>query len=306
MSGLPERARVYRNHHLDSTRWDTFRPRGGDIVIASSYKSGTTWTQAIVAHLLFQGKEFPAPVWRMSPWLDRRVIPLDQMLADLEAQRHRRFIKTHLALDGLPYFPEFRYIFVGRDGRDVAMSLWNHYCNYSETSFREYNDTPGRVGPELPPPPAGLDAFWRGWCTRGWFDWEQDGWPFWSHFSTTQAWWRYRHLPNMLLVHYADLKQDPSGSIMRIAEFLEIDLEPERVEPIIEATSFTAMRQRGADYVPGGGARFKNGPAGFLHKGTNRQWEGTISPEDLDLYDTAAKRALTDECRRWLEQGGTV
>ena len=58
-SPLPQRTRVYQSHHFDSTRWDYFEPRDDDIIIATSYKAGTTWTQAIVAHLLFPDGNFP-------------------------------------------------------------------------------------------------------------------------------------------------------------------------------------------------------------------------------------------------------
>src|SRR5436190_8369392 len=51
--GAPERTREYRNHHLDSTRWDAVNPRDDDIVITTAYKAGTTWTQRIVAGLVF-------------------------------------------------------------------------------------------------------------------------------------------------------------------------------------------------------------------------------------------------------------
>lgn len=59
MSKLPVRSRIYQNHHFDSTRWDYFEPRSTDIIVATSYKAGTTWTQAIVAHLLFRMAIFP-------------------------------------------------------------------------------------------------------------------------------------------------------------------------------------------------------------------------------------------------------
>ncbi len=303
MTVLPRRLRTYQHHHLDSTRWDAFRPRPGDIVIATSLKSGTTWTQAIVANLLFPDETFPEPPWQMSPWLDQRPPPLDQVIAKLEAQAHRRFIKTHVPLDGLPYFPEVKYVFVGRDGRDVAMSLWNHYRNYTEETFARYNNPEGRVGGELPRPPDNLAQFWRDWCTRGWFEWEHDGWPYWSHLAAAESWWRFRELPNILLLHYADMKRDPAGSIRRIADFLEIDLDPQRLAQGVDATSLGNMRQRGEVYVPSAGGAFKNGIETFLHKGANRQWEGVISAEDLALYDAAARRALSDGCRAWLEHG---
>ena len=54
-------SRLYQNHHFDSTRWRWFESRADDIVIATSYKAGTTWTQAIVANLLFPDGDFPSP-----------------------------------------------------------------------------------------------------------------------------------------------------------------------------------------------------------------------------------------------------
>ena len=180
MPALPQRTRTYRNHHMDSRRWDYFTARPDDIVIATSYKAGTTWTQAIIAHLLFPDGNMPAPVGAMSPWLDMRVVPLEFVLGELDAQTHRRFIKTHLPLDGLPYDPQIKYLYVARDARDVFMSLWNHYSNHTEESFVLFNRLPGLVGNELPPPPDDIRTAWRDWMTRGCFEWETDGYPYLS------------------------------------------------------------------------------------------------------------------------------
>lgn len=306
MPAAPERSRIYQNHHLDSTRWDAFTPRPGDIVIATSYKAGTTWTQAIVANLLFPDQSFPAPVWQMSPWLDFRAAPLDEMLETLNAQTHRRFIKTHLPIDGLRYLPELKYIFVSRDGRDVFMSLWNHYTNYTDESFARFNDTPGRFGAELPRPPADIHELWKSWCTRGWFEWETDGWPFWSHLAVTQSWWQHRHQPNILTLHYADMKADTAAAVSRIADFIGIELSRPRLEAITAAVSFDAMKQQGEAYAPSGGATWKGGARTFLNKGANGRWRDVFSAEELSLYDTACERALSPDCREWLENGGAV
>src|SRR5260221_8345223 len=129
---LPTVHRTYQHHHLDSTRWASYRPRDNDIVIATPYKSGTTWMQTIVMHLIFQDLQI-RPIWEFSPWLDNAwTKPLPEVIQMLEQQTHRRFIKTHLPLDGLPYYAQNKYIVVGRDARDVFMSLWNHYSNYAE------------------------------------------------------------------------------------------------------------------------------------------------------------------------------
>ena len=306
MPERPRRTRVYQNHHFDSTRWDYFTPRADDIVIATSYKAGTTWTQAIVAHLLFPDGDLPAPVGELSPWLDMRVRPLEVVLNRLSAQTHRRFIKTHLPLDGLPYHERVRYLYVSRDARDVFMSLWNHYTNLTDVALERYNGTPERVGDELPPPPDDVRTFWREWLTRGSFDWEQDGWPYWSHFSNVQSFWNARHLPNVQLVHYSDLLEDTEREVRFIAGFLGIELPDSEWPRIAKAVSFDEMRQNGATYVPGGGEHWKGGAETFLHKGTNGRWRDVLTDDDLALYDAACDRVLTPECRKWLEEGGRV
>ena len=130
MTQTPKIEHTYQNHHMDSTRWNWFTPRDDDIVIATSYKAGTTFTQTIVGNLLFPDGNLPGPATFISPWLDMRVFPLELVLGQLEAQEHRRYIKTHLPLDGLSYFESIKYICVSRDPRDVFMSLLNHWGDH--------------------------------------------------------------------------------------------------------------------------------------------------------------------------------
>lgn len=306
MPNLPQCTYTYQNHHFDSTRWDYFEPRNDDIIIATSYKAGTTWTQAIVAHLLFPDGDFPAPPAEMSPWLDMRIVPLEIVLNLLKAQKHRRFIKTHLPLNGMLYHENLKYMYIARDTRDVFMSLWNHYTGMKDELFLLMNNLPGRVGDELPRPPEDIHEFWQNWITRGSFAWESDGWPYWSHLSNVQSWWNYRHLPNIQLFHYRDMLEDTEREVRRMAEYLEIDVPEHAWAGIIKAVSFNEMKRQGELYAPGGGQFWKGGAQTFLHKGTNNRWRDVLSDEELALYDTACEHVLTPECREWLENGGTV
>src|SRR5713101_7149814 len=132
---LPQRTRVYRCHHLDSTRWDSVVPRSDDIIITTSLKAGTTWTQRIVSLLVFQTTQLPNTLHWVSPWPDARFINTKaEMQTVVEGVRHRRFLKSHLALDGLPYWESTKYIYVGRDTRDVFMSTWNHIRAYTPSA----------------------------------------------------------------------------------------------------------------------------------------------------------------------------
>jgi len=300
----PERKCVYQCHHFDSTRWNFLDHRPDDIVIATSYKAGTTWTQGIIANLLFPDGRFPAPPEVMSPWLDMRVTPLELVLTGLEAQPHRRFIKTHLPLDGMRYEPDVKYLYVTRDGRDVFMSLWNHYSKLTPEFTALMNAIPGRVGEELPLPPADIHEFWRQWVGRSLFDNEVGGWPYWSHLSNVQSWWDFRHVPNIRLVHYNDLLADTETELRGIAQFLGIEVAESAWPGIVDAVSFKQMKARGELYTPGGGIFWQGGVDTFMNKGTNGRWREVLSDTELEQYEAACEQALTPDCRQWLANGG--
>jgi aryl sulfotransferase len=160
----PKKTREMQNHHMDSTIWNDFKFRDDDIIISTYAKAGTTWVQQIVAQLLFKGQE-GLEVAEMSPWLDLRVPPKDEKLPAVEAQEHRRFIKTHLPVDALVFSPQAKYIYIGRDGRDMVWSFYNHHASANEEWYKLLNDTPGRVGPPIGKPPASTRQYFHGTAT---------------------------------------------------------------------------------------------------------------------------------------------
>ncbi|HTE42974.1 MAG TPA: sulfotransferase domain-containing protein, partial [Steroidobacteraceae bacterium] len=148
---FPKKTRELHSHHFDSTIWNDFKFRDDDIIVGTYAKSGTTWMQQIIAQMLFNGNSELA-VAEMSPWMDLRVPPREIKLAAVEAQTHRRFLKTHLPVDALVYSPKAKYIYIGRDARDVVWSLYNHHVHANAAWYGALNDTPGRVGPAIEPP----------------------------------------------------------------------------------------------------------------------------------------------------------
>jgi aryl sulfotransferase len=299
--------RVYQHHHLDSTRWEHVAFRPDDIVVTTPYKCGTTWTQRILSALL-HGPERGISR-ELSPWVDARFWgPVEPIAAGLEAQQHRRFIKSHLPLDGMRWDDDVRYVVVGRDPRDVFMSLLNHYASYGERAMTVLNDS-GNPGAPLSLFDGDVHGFWRDWIGRGWFPWERDGWPFWSAFHHLETWWSVRHRPNVLLLHFADLKADPDGEIARLAAFLGLEPSADELARVIEVTTFSQMRadllrDEAARGGPGG-SLFEGGMATFMHKGTNGRWRDVLTPDELDAYDARAA-LLEDELRDWLEHGRTA
>ena len=131
-------------------RWNCFTPRADDIVVATTYKAGTTWAQTIVANLIFAGK-LPGSIPDLSRWIDQRIFPLELVLSRLDRHTHRRAVKTHLPSDGLPFHKNIKYICVGRDPRDIFMSLRNFCRNFTPEMIGVSNALPGRLGTNCGP-----------------------------------------------------------------------------------------------------------------------------------------------------------
>ena len=294
----PKKRRELHNHHMDSTIWNDFQFRDDDIVVATYAKSGTTWTQQIVAQLLFNGAE-DMNVSEMSPWLDLRVPLKEVKLPSVEAQQHRRFLKTHLPVDALVFSPKAKYIYIGRDGRDVIWSMYNHHANANQTFYEVLNETPGLVGPRIDRPPASIRQYFHDWL-------EGDGHPFWSFWENIRSWWEIRHLPNVLLLHYSSLKADMPGEIRRIADFLSIPIDEDRWPAILEHCSFEYMKAHAAQTAPLGGAIWDGGAETFIHKGTNGRWRDVLTREESTAYEALALLYLGPDCARWLATGNTA
>lgn len=294
----PLKTRELHNHHMDSTVWNDFVFRNDDIIIGTYAKSGTTWTQQIVSQLVFAGAE-NVDVATISPWLDMRIMPREQMIAMLAEQTHRRFIKTHLPLDALVFSPAAKYIYIARDGRDVAWSAHNHFANVKDEFYAALNDTPGRIGPPMPRLPADVRQFFLEWL-------ENDGAPLWSFWENIRTWWEWRNLPNVMLLHFADLKSDPEGKIREIAAFLEIEVSEELWPTILDHCSFDYMKSHADRVAPLGGLPWEGGASTFIHKGTNGRWRDVLTAEDNRRYREFAFEQLGPDCASWLESGGRV
>lgn len=290
----PVKTTELHTHHLKSTRWNTFNFRDDDIIIATYAKSGTTWTQQIVAQLLHGGAE-GINVSRLSPWVEQRILP-DEAIAALDQQTGRRFVKTHLPVDALVYSPKAKYIYVGRDGRDVAWSFHNHQFNATDEMFARYNSGLPEGMPPWERGSADPRDFYRQWL-------QGDGFPIWPFWHHVRSWWAIRELPNTMVLHYNDLKRDPEGSIRGIAGFLDIEIDEENWPAIAEHCSFRYMKEHASEIAPLGGALWKGGGQTFINKGTNGRWRDALGAEEVAAYDRKALAELGAECAAWLADG---
>jgi aryl sulfotransferase len=290
----PRKTRELHNHFMDSTGWNDFPFRDDDIVVVTYSKSGTTWVQQIVGQLVFQGDENIA-IHKISPWLDLRITP--SVARDrLEAQSHRRIIKTHLPADALVMSPKAKYVYIGRDGRDVLFSLYNHHVNANQLWYDTFNNPPELVGEPIVRPDPDVRRYFRTWL-------ERDGYPFWSLWENISAWWSVRDLPNVRLLHFEQLKKDLAGTMRGLAEFLEIDTPETSWPTLVEHCTFDYMKANAEHLAPQGGAIFEGGAKTFFHKGVNGRWRDVLSAEENTAYERTALERLGPDCANWLAKG---
>lgn len=295
----------YRSFVFDSARWDDFEFRAGDIVISTPPKSGTTWTQMLVALLVFDGPEFPGPLEMVSPWVDMQTRPLDEVLDDCASQTHRRFLKTHTPLDGLPLHDDVTYVVVARDPLDAAVSMMHHRENTDLDRFINIRATAvglddlDQVGPlivEPDDPAARLRAFFEGEGMNGLGRLDDVA----HHVADA---WSRREQPNVALFHYADYRADLPTELRRLGAALGIELSPERAAELAAEASLTRMRERAADVVPNASNGQWVSTAAFLRAGGAGEWRTLLDDDDHERYRARVASLLPPDVADWLHLG---
>ena len=297
--------RTVKDRVRDNAHWVRYKPRPGDVVVATAPKAGTTWTQRIVSLLIFQSAT-PVPIMQTQPWIDCRFqIPIDAMIALLEAQTHRRAMKSHLPFDALPIYDEVKYIHTARGGLDACFSFHNHFLNFTPQfigSIQRIAEQDGDITGPPPPPPEDPREFFLSWIERH----DDDVVPVAAtFFDLERSYWIERQRQNLLMVHYNDLKADLSGEMKRIAAFLGIETPAASWPELVEAASFEKMKSEGAALLPGIEMAVRGGHQTFLNKGTNGRWRDVLTKDDVARYRERAAAELSPGLNEWLEHGRT-
>ncbi len=291
----------------DSARWDGFAFRDGDIIISTPAKCGTTWTQMITALLIFDTPDLPAPMAHLSPWLDMNTRPLADVVAEVDAQTHRRFIKSHLPYDLLPHDDRVTYISVGRDPRDVAVSMAHHIANVDFGAFITeraaavgLDDLVGMDPPDLPSPDESpVDAFWK-WVES---DDETELPGLMGLVHHLHGFWERRDDPNVVLLHYGDLQADLVGQMSYLAERLGLERSRQRLEELAPLAAFEAMKTNAEKVAPNADQTFWKSTSDFFHKGTTGQWRDIVSEDEMPRYDKRLSALAEPAMIHWLHHG---
>src|SRR3954462_235262 len=234
---MPSAPIRYTSSDEDSARWTGFPFRAGDIVISTRSKSGTTWMQMICALLVFGSPALPAPLTTLSPGVAHTIEPVADVVARLERQRHRRFVKTHTPLDGIPLDDRATYIVVARHPLDRAVPLYPPVDNIDRARMAELTGGPVTVSEPRP----SLRDWLLAWTQKETTAIEKPDSLGGVLHHVSDARHRAAVSGTVLLVHYADLLDDLEGSMRALAGRLALPV-PEDVWPtLVEAATFTRM-----------------------------------------------------------------
>jgi hypothetical protein len=297
----------YRSIAADSERWDHVPLRAGDIIVSTPAKCGTTWMQRILSLLILGTTELYEPMDLMSPWVDMLTAPIDRVAAHVGAQTHRRFLKSHTPLDGLPVDPAVTYVCVGRDLRDVGLSWDSHMENMNMLNFIvARNDAVGLddiadLLAEGPPARTGSieDRFWA------WVDDESavtEGFSLAATLHHLTTAWERRNEPNMILVRYEELEADLAGSMRSLAARLSVPVAEDQWPAFLAAASFDHMRARVADVTPESTKDLWLDPDAFFTRGSSGRWRGVLDAADVARYAARARSLAAPDLLAWVHE----
>jgi hypothetical protein len=248
-----------------------YRASADDIFVVTYPKSGTTWMQQIVWQLLNHGRMDFEHITQVSPHLEP-MFGRRRIVSDLPAPR---VVKSHLQYAWMPRGPG-RYIYVIRDGKDVAISLFYHL-----QKGRGY----------LLPFSTFFPSFLAGKVTSG------------SWFTHVAGWLANEHRLNVLVVHYEDLIANLEGEVRRVARFCNVPIVEAELPEILRHCSFEFMQEHESRFSPDGALPKHVQPATrFIRKGEIGDGLRHLDGAALSAYNEQLRAYFGD---RVLDQNGT-
>jgi hypothetical protein len=240
----------------------SYRPRPEDVFVVTQMKCGTTWMQHLVYEALLRGEgnlaETGTALYAMAPWLEglKSVSLADAPLIGRE--RPSRIVKTHLPASLCPFDPAARYIYVARHPAS---------CFASCIDFVTTNT--GGMSPGM----AGFEEWFRSRDLMWWGTWP-DHVKGWAELAA-------KH-PNVLFVHFEEMKRDLPAVVRRVVEFLGL-------RPLTEAELAKVVEKSGFDYMQRHQEMFEMFPPHILQTRGELMVRGTANRHEDVPADARAR-----------------
>lgn len=267
-----------------------------DVMISVGMKQGTTWLLNIVHQLRTGGDDTFACLTDECPSLDFPDYPgqpdQERLAVWEKGVFHKypfRIFKTHTTPPTLPYRSDMKYLISIRNPKDTLISYYFFWQNTTQEHRAVWGE---RVAPYSSLADS-VDHF----LAHQWY------WRF------ANGWLPYRHAPNVLLLHYADLKRDMIGNIHRIADFLNLTPSSAQWPSILEKCSFEWMRANTNKFdiltVTSRYSRFQSGS--LTRTGGIGEHKMLLSPEEEGRVQSLHEQLIPDPAlRAWCDRGGVL
>jgi hypothetical protein len=233
----------------------TFQAAATDIFVVSFPKSGTTWMQRILHELLRPGVGFQH-LNEVQGYYDREVVALGgQRFGRLPSPR---IFKSHLPSSLVPLGP--RIVYMIRDVRDVAVSLFHHLQDFEGRTVK-------------------MEQFLDEFLQHGF------GVPRWDQHVVG---WLSAPRP-ILVISYEGLLSDTVATIRQVATFFGLDNALERAQQAAVACSFAEMKRAEHQYIP-----HAPRPGGrFFRKGRTGSWQEELTAGQAARLQGLARSAAS-------------
>jgi hypothetical protein len=263
------RAAPLSNLYRDS--FGTYQAQAQDIFVCSYAKSGTNWLLQIAYEITQRGQGAFDHIYDVVAWPDGSpplpCVPLDDPTPLAQARTHKRVIKTHLALDVVPQHADARYLSVIRDPKEVFVSSYHFVRDIA-------------LGPLMPSVETWLKCFLS------------PDFMFGPWAECVHSYWSQRERENLLVLFFADLKQDPGGEIAKIADFVGVDLSADELAQVSEKSSFAHMRGIDHKFHPGAIMPMAPGKGHVMRRGAGGSTDEMLNAEQQQQIDAYYRQAL--------------
>ena len=188
-------------------------------------------------------------------------MPLD--IDMLEARKPPRLIKSHL-----PY----RYFENELTGKKTKVVLGVRNIKDTLVSMYHFYRMNANFGSMTGPFTEFFQLFKEKHLAYGdWFDYNLE-------------YWNNRENHNLLVVKYEDLHKDMSGTLRKLAEFLEVELSDEKIQAIADHVSFDSMKDsKSVNKCKHPGFNHEVSP--FMRKGKVGNWKSQLTVEQNEYVD---------------------
>lgn len=240
----------------------TLELRKDDTFVIGYPKSGTTWVEELVWLIKHNADIKTAN----NKYHFERVLFLDRGIQHevTDFAPSPRVFKSHLLPQFLPknFTRETKVVYVIRNPKDMMVSQFNFFKSLSwdpfEGSFKDL-----------------FELFLKG---KIWYG------PWWKHIDS------YVKIPNIKIIHYEDLLQNPFEKCKELCKFLDKNLSDAQLETIIEQSSFEKMKQNPAiDFKR---LNIFNDSVEFFKSGRIGQWEHYFTDDMSKRLEQAIEQNL--------------